>query len=111
MIGRDEAASALDSVARSRRHAAELRGYAGAGSTLIAYGLAWVAGNGTAQFAPAHAGGVTRTAQPRERARPARAQRGAGELTAFVLAWDVGDELGSRHRVALRGLDGHRPAQ
>lgn len=58
MIGREEAASALDAVARSRRHAAALRGYAGAGSTLIAYGLAWVAGNATAQFAPAYAGVV-----------------------------------------------------
>lgn len=49
-IGREEAASALSVVARSRRHAVELRGYADAGSTLIAWGIAWLVGNLASQF-------------------------------------------------------------
>lgn len=49
-IGREEAASALRAVASARQQAVELRGYADAGSTLIAWGLAWVAGNLVNQF-------------------------------------------------------------
>lgn len=50
-----DAQQALRMVAQSRRRADEFRNYAEAGPPLIAWGLVWIAGNLTAQFAPASA--------------------------------------------------------
>lgn len=47
-----EAERALGEIEAGRRRAFELRGYAAAGSTLIAWGLVWVAANMVVQFVP-----------------------------------------------------------
>lgn len=52
---RRDAERALEMVAQSRRRADEYRNYAEAGPSLIMWGLTWIAGNLTAQFAPAAA--------------------------------------------------------
>lgn len=57
-VGPSEAAVALGDVARSRHRAAELRGYAGTGNALIVWGVVWLIGYTTAQFAPDYAGWV-----------------------------------------------------
>jgi hypothetical protein len=54
-IGTDSAGDALAAIQTTRRRSAELRGYARAGDHLIAWGLVWLVGNLTAQFAPAEA--------------------------------------------------------
>ena len=46
---------ALDAVARSRQHVGELRGYANAGSILMGWGIAWLAGNLASQIDPSWA--------------------------------------------------------
>jgi hypothetical protein len=57
-IDSDQAVAALAAVHATRRRSAELRGYAGAGKHLIAWGLVWLAGNLAAQFMPSHASWV-----------------------------------------------------
>lgn len=47
------AAAALDTVARSRRRAGVLRGYAGAGDVVIAWGGLWLVANAVMQVRPA----------------------------------------------------------
>lgn len=49
-IDRQDAKEALAAVARSRQQACELRGYANAGSILMGWGIAWLAGNLTSQI-------------------------------------------------------------
>lgn len=55
MIDPEAAARALGAVTDSRRRASALRGYARAGDSLVGWGLTWVVGNLTAQFAPGRA--------------------------------------------------------
>ena len=52
MIGRDDAASALDAIERTRQRATELRGYAHAGDIVIGWGLVWLVCNLLGYFAP-----------------------------------------------------------
>lgn len=47
-----DAAAALAQVDAARRRGAEMRGYAGAGRHLIAWGLVWLVGNLSVQFVP-----------------------------------------------------------
>lgn len=51
-IDPEEAAAALHSIDRTRRHAGELRNYAAGGNILIVWGLVWVAANLATQFHP-----------------------------------------------------------
>lgn len=51
-IGRDDAASALAEVARARRIAEELRGYAHAGDIVAGWGLVWLVCNLLTYFFP-----------------------------------------------------------
>lgn len=50
-----DAAAALAEVQGARRRSAELRGYSHAGKHLVAWGLVWLVGNLSVQFAPAAA--------------------------------------------------------
>lgn len=54
-IDRLDAKTALDAVARSQQQAGELKNYASAGSILMAWGIAWLAGNLASQIDPSWA--------------------------------------------------------
>lgn len=52
MIGQDDAASALDAIARTRQRAFEMRGYAHGGDIVIGWGLVWLVCNLLGYFRP-----------------------------------------------------------